>query len=380
MDLVCAVPDYRRLVKGNYKHKLQDMLLLILLARVCGCSTRKEIVAFGTSHLCRLQSEIGILMNGCPSEPTLCRMEMKIDNTTFASLESKFAQKFMLADTGGGRRIVAFDGKYMRGTNAGDGRSPDIVTAFSVTDRLPLDTEACEVKSNEIKAGPKIIGRADYLDGAIVTADAISCQKSIIECILAKGADYFIALKANQKAARWSVEDAIPSLEPRDEWQSEWEVGHGRLHRRRCRAFSDISGINALEKFASLKTVVVIDTHTIEKKSGEESRDERMYVTSLEEGAKVLDNISRMHWAIENNLHWTLDARMGQDATKRKDAKTARNLDIIQKIVYVIYTVGARFHLPEFISKKKELMKVKFAAMASWARHNLEFALTLLSL
>ena len=81
----------------------------------------------------------------------------------------------------------------------GDGRSPDVVTAFSVTDRLPLDTEMCEVKSNEIKATPKIIERADYMNGCVITADAMSCQSSIIKGIVGKGADYLIALKANQK-------------------------------------------------------------------------------------------------------------------------------------------------------------------------------------
>jgi len=380
LNFIHSVPDYRRMNKGNCKHKLSDMLLLVILARACGCETRKDIVAFGTIHLSYLQDHLGILAKGCPSEPTLCRMEGGIDDITLASLVSTLSRKYVSEHDGANRRHIAIDGKFMLGTKIGDGRSPDVVTAFSVTDRLPLDTEMCEVKSNEIKATPKIIERADYMNGCVITADAMSCQSSIIKGIVGKGADYLIALKANQKAARWSVEDTVPTLRPNDEWKSEWELAHGRLYQRRCRVYSDISGIKALEKFLNVKAVVTIDTHTIEKNSGTEQNQTRYYITSLEEGAQTLDRISRMHWGIENNLHWTLDARMSQDSTKRKETKSARNLDSIQKLVYIIYTIASKKHLPEAIRKRKELLKVKFSAIASYAKNSLAYAISLLSL
>ena len=366
--------------KGNCKHRLADMLILVVLARVSGCVTRKDIVSFGTIHLDYLQDSLGILPNGCPSEPTLCRMESGIDEKTLASLVSTLSQECMSVHKGSDRRVIAIDGKFMRGPETGDGRSPDVVTSFSVTDRLPLDTEMCDVKSNEIKATPKIIKRADYMKGCVITADAMSCQSTIIDSLVEKGADYLIALKANQKAARWSVEDTVPTLHPDDEWESEWELAHGRMHQRRCRVYSNISDLKPLEKFRNVKAVVEIDTHTIEKKSGAEQKQTRYYLTSLEEKAQELDRISRMHWGIENNLHWTLDARMRQDSIKRKETRSARNLDSIQKLVYVIYTIGSQKHLPDAIRKRKELLKVKFSAIASYAKNNLAYAITLLSM
>lgn len=212
LNFIHSVPDYRRMNKGNCKHKLSDMLLLVILARACGCETRKDIVAFGTIHLCYLQDRLGILAKGCPSEPTLCRMEDGIDNVTLISLVSTLSRKYVSEHDGTNRRHIAIDGKFMLGTKISDGCSPDVVTAFSVTDMLPLDTE------------------------------------------------------------------------------------------------------------------VTIDTHTIEKNSGTEQKQTRYYITRMEEGAQTLDRISRMHWGIENNLHWTLDARMSQDSTKRKETKSARNL------------------------------------------------------
>lgn len=379
LKLVSSVPEYRRTCKGHCRHRLSDMLLLSVLARVSGCRTRKEIVAFGTANLPLLQQCYGILLNGCPSEPTLCRMEMRIDNDAFASLLSEFARGYM--DSGAPeRRVIAIDGKFMRGTDTGNGRSPDIVTAFSVNDRLPLDTEMCAVKSNEITAAPKIIERAGYIKGAVVTADAMSCQTQIIDAILEKGGDYFIALKANQKAARWSVEDMLPSMTASSQWQSDCELGHGRLHRRSCSVYTDISGMAALEKFSGLRAIVEIRTWTMEKCSRQERTDTRYYITSLDCDAESMDSISRRHWGIENNLHWILDARMGQDATKRKEPATARNLDIIQKIVYTVYAVGAVRHLPYEIKEKKEQMKVRLAAMATRARYDLGYALCLMTM
>ena len=149
--------------KGNCKHKLSDMLLLVILAMACGCETRKDIVAFGTIHLSYLQDRLGILAKLCPSEPTLCRMEDGIDDVTLASLVSALSRKYVSEHDGTNIRHIAIDGKFMRGTEIGDERSPDVVTAFSVTDRLPLDTEMCEVKSNEIKATPNCILRQEQL-------------------------------------------------------------------------------------------------------------------------------------------------------------------------------------------------------------------------
>ena len=72
--------------------------------------------------------------------------------------------------------------------------------------------------------------------------------------------------------------------------------------------------------------------------------------------ARLIDYISRKHWGIENNQHWELDTLQGQDATKRKYPKAARNLDIIQKIVHAIIAYTARKKLPDEISCSKEKM------------------------
>lgn len=274
--LLESVPDYRRMDKGNAKHKLFDMLLLEILVQLQGYTVRADIVSYGKAHLGELQEGYGILANGCPSEPTLSRMGRWIDHETFARLYSEFTSSLppdKEKNTGNtGQDIIAIDGKFMRGTELDDGRSPDIVTAYNVSDGIPLDTEMCEQKSNEIKAGPMILQRID-VQWNVITADAMSCQTGIIDTIVSGGGDYLIALKANQKALRWSVEDELSTMPPDDSYVSGVETGHGRIYQRKCYLYRNLSNIKGADRWKGLKAVARIDTQTIMKSTGE-VRDE----------------------------------------------------------------------------------------------------------
>ena len=381
--LVCSVCDYRKTHKKNFRHPLPDMLILSVLARLCGCFARKEIIQFGEHNLQALQSAYGILPKGVPSEATLCRMEKGIDEDAFARLYAEFAR--LLADdidppADGLPVIKAIDGKFMRGTTLANGRWPDVVSIYDVGRGIATDTEACQEKSNEIKATPKLIERAVFEPGTVVTADAMNCQTGIISLIRQKGAHYFIALKANQRSLRYSVEDTLPGMTPDDEYHPGVEIGHGRIHERHCRVFYAVDGISGIDRFRDVCAVVEVNTRTTYKASGEESSQTRYYITSMKESAQVMDCVSRKHWGIENNQHWELDTLQGQDATKRKHPKAARNLDTIQKIVHAIIAYTARRKMPEEISGSKEKMKTPFKSIMTMASFNIGFALSMMAL
>ena len=381
--LVRSVTDHRRSDKGNFRHKLPDMLYLSFAARLGGCQTRKEIIAYGEAHLEELQSEFGILDGGIPSEPTLHRMEKSIDGDEFSRLYSEFAcavaQECRPAASDE-PMVFAVDGKAMRGTTQSNGRSPDIVSLYDTNSGITLDMEPCQEKSNEIKATPETLRRTPLPDGAVVTGDAMNCQKDIVDLIRANGYDYFIALKANQKEVRWSVEDELPGITPADEYHGDVECSHGRIHERHCRVFRDLSRISGIEKFRDVRAVVEVKTRTQEKATGKASSQTRYYITSHTGTARQQDYISRRHWAIENNLHWELDTLQKQDATKRKHTATARNTDIMQKVVHTILSYALRCRLPQQIACSKEKMKTKIKSLATLAKNNIAFALSLMAL
>lgn len=342
-DFVNSVPDFRRLDKGNIRHNLGDIVILMILARMSKCVARADIIEFGKHNLKKLQSSMGILKRGVPSEPTLCRIENGIDALGFALRMEEFTQAFhkeliktcniikMMLE------IICIDGKALRGTVQGNGRNPDIVSAYSPFTGLTLSTEACEEKSNEIKAVPRLIDKID-IAGKLVTADAMSMQKDIIDRIRKKGGYFLIELKANQRALRYGVEDKIKGASPLYVYKNEPELGHGRIESRRYSVYDGLELIADKDKWGGNLTVVEFVSHTCNKSTGEQTTETRLYVTNLPVDTPWLGDAVRIHWSIEC-MHWGLDVNLKQDSVKRKSSAAARNLDTIQRIVLSLFSV-----------------------------------------
>lgn len=369
-----SIPDPRRTDRGNFRHKLRDIVIMLTLARVCGCVSRQDIICFTKEHLKELQDRLEILERGCPSEATLCRMEKNIDPDAMAALYAKFAAMFLLPMEDGGKRMLAMDGKYTRGTTLPDGRCPDIVTLYSPEDAIALGTEMCEEKSNEIKAGPKLFDTVD-IRGTVVTMDAMSCQRDIVSAVREHGADYLIGLKANQKGLLWSAEDNLKDIEADDRYLPPVKLEHGRIEDRKCLVYRRLDCIKGLEKWKDLNAIIRIDVHKTDKKSDKTSDETRYYITSMTADAKTLNDYTVKHWAIENNLHWSLDTSLHQDAIKRKHKEAARNLDTIQKAAMLMLNVAMRKHPP-----LEGRTKCSLADVRRKAANNLDYALSLLAL
>ncbi len=338
VDFAFSVPDFRRTSKGNCRHKLGDVILLIILARMSRCSSRADIIEFGRHNLNKIRS-MGMLRNGVPSEPTLCRIENGIDERGLADRMAEFAQSFHaeLVKASLLMEIICLDGKAMRGTVQENGRSPDIVSAYSCSTRIILATEACLEKSNEIKAFPILIDKIDVA-GKLVTADAMSMQKDIVDRIRARGGYFLIELKANQRALRYGVEDRIKECEPRFSHTEGPELGHGRIETRTYRVYDGLDLIADRDRWGGNLTVVEFISHCIKKSTGEETTETRLYVSNLPVTTRWIGNAVRMHWSIES-MHWSLDLSLLQDDTKRKTTKAARNLDSLQRTVYSLFSV-----------------------------------------
>lgn len=338
-DFAFSVPDFRRTDKGNIRHELGDIIILMILARMSKCVGRADMIAFGKHNQKKFRS-MGLLKNGIPSEPTLSRVENGMDNNGLADKMTEFMEKFhaeLLRHKGDIPEIICVDGKALCGTVQENGRNPDIVSAHSYTTGLTLATEACQEKSNEIKAVPLLLDKID-IDGKLVTADAMSMQKDIIETIRNKGGDFLIELKANQRALRYGVEDRIRQHAPRFTYNEGPELGHGRIETRTYKVYDGSELVADKEKWGSGLTVVEFVAHTTKKSTGIETSETRLYVSSLPIDTPWIGSAVRHHWSVES-MHWGLDVNFGQDSIKRKSAKSARNLDTIQRIAYSIFSI-----------------------------------------
>lgn len=333
-----SVPDFRRSGKGNISHRLDDIIMLMILARASKCVGRTEIIEFGRHNLGKFR-KMGMLRNGVPSEATLCRVDNGIDDSDMAERMQRFVETFHreLIKKGCGKEIICVDGKAERGTAHYNGRNPDIVSAYSYDTGITLATEACREKSNEIKAVPRLIDKID-ISGKIVTADAMSMQRDIIDRIRENGGDFLIELKANQPSLRYGVEDRLKGCTPAYSHTEGPELGHGRIETRTYRVFDGLDIIADKEKWGGNMTIIEYESETVRKKSGTHTSEKRLYVSSLPTGTPALGALVRKHWSIES-MHWSLDFDLLQDKIKRKSAKAARNLDSIQRIVHAVFSI-----------------------------------------
>lgn len=338
LEFASSVPDFRRTSRGNHRHRLDDIIILFILARMSKCVARADIIEFGRHNLTKFRS-IGMLGNGVPSEPTLCRIEKGIEDTGMADRMQAFAEKFHgeLTRLASEQEIICIDGKAMCGTVQGNGRNPDIVSAYSCQTGITLATESCEEKSNEIRAVPRLLEKID-IAGKVVTADAMSMQKAIIDKIRGKEADFLIELKANQPSLRYGVEDKIKVIRPLHSYTYGPELAHGRIETRTYRVYDGLEIIADKDKWGGNMTIVEFESDAVCKSTGKNTSERRLYITSLDVDRPAIGAVVRSHWSIES-MHWSLDRNMQQDHIKRKYTKAARNLDTIQRIVQTAFSI-----------------------------------------
>ncbi len=359
LEFVTSVPDFRRTGKGNIRHKLEDVLVLIILARMSKCVGRADIIEFGRHNLTRFRS-MGMLKNGIPSEPTLCRIENGIDESSMSESMMAFMGQFHdeLTRFMSGQQIICVDGKAMCGTLLDNGRNPDIVSAHSRDTGLTLATEACHEKSNEIKAVPLLLDKID-ISGKVVTADAMSMQKDIIDKIRKRDGDFLIELKANQPSLRYGVEDRLCRVSPIRTEKYGPELDHGRIETRTYYIYDGLELIADKEKWGGNLTIIRSHYDTVKKSTGKQTSEERIYITSLPVCRPNLGMLVRDHWSIES-FHWSLDRNLLQDDIRRKSQKAARNLDTIQRIVHGLFYIwkGRRKKKADKAKGVAELMRL----------------------
>ncbi len=177
------------------RHGLLDVVAVALCAVVCGADTWVEVEQFGKSKEAWLRSFLA-LPNGIPSHDTFGRVFAALDPAQF---EACFRSWVGAVAARLGAQVVAVDGKTVRRSHdrANGEAALELVGAWASEQRLVLGQVAVADGGNEITAIPELL-RALALGGCTVTIDAIGCQTAIARQVVGQGADYVLALKANQ--------------------------------------------------------------------------------------------------------------------------------------------------------------------------------------
>ena len=225
------------------------------------------------------------------------------------------------------RETVAIDGKTICVSGNDKHRAYHVVSAFVAENQLTLGEICVEEKTNEITAVPELLDLID-VKGDIVTADAMSCQKKIVEKIIDKKADYTIGLKQNQSALYKDTEDCFKGFSADVPSKTTIEKGHGRIEKREYQLLTDLSWLEQKDEWKGLNALGCARSTIAE--NGEIREFTRYFITSLTDLETFADSV-RKHWSIENQLHWCLDVVFREDASRARKDNSPLNLNVLRK-------------------------------------------------
>ncbi len=314
------------------RHLLIDILVIALCAVICGANDWQEIAAFGRRRHDWLRNLLA-LPNGIPSHDTFERVFERLDPQAFLSCFQRWVESVTQAL---GLKHVAIDGKTLchSGNAAANVKPLHLVSAWANEHHLTLGQVAVDDKSNEITAIPQLLALLD-VQGALVTIDAMGCQKAIAQQIVAAGGDYVLSVKDNQPNLLRDIQETIAEVLDHGREGVDYDTyetkdkKHGREETRSYLTVTDLSRLRNRQEWAGLTVIGMYTSTRILK--GKTSQEAHYFIGSRQAAAAVYGDTVRQHWGIENKLHWQLDVTFGEDGNRVQRRHGAANLGLLRR-------------------------------------------------
>jgi predicted transposase YbfD/YdcC len=329
-----------RVVKRS-RHLLVDIIVMAICGVIGDCDDWADIAQFARQRQGWFQRFLK-LPEGVPSHDTFERVFAKLDARAF---ERCCLTWLRAAADLVGLGHIAIDGKTLCGSASSKLGPLHLVSAWATQAHLTLGQVAVDGKSNEITAIPKLLELLD-LHGALVTIDAMGCQKEITKQIVARGGDYLLAVKGNQEHlledVQATLERALEAALPEHVVLQHvtTEHGHGRQETRSYAVVHNVEGIRDRQAWAGLKTVGMCCNERT--KNGKTTTEVRYFIGSRKMGVREYAKVLRGHWGIENNLHWQLDISFAEDASRIQQRCAAANFALLRKMALCLLKQNSR--------------------------------------
>ena len=330
------------------KHKLIDILKLVMVSVLCGMDELDKMIDYGNSKKEFLEKEFEI--KSIPSKSTLTRIFVMIDPKWLGLSIVGIVQSLIKKK----HTQIMIDGKAIKSTDAIKTieKMMNIVTAYTDTG-ISLIQKTVDKKTNEIPAVKELIEMLD-VKGLIITADAMHCQKETAETIVNNGGDYVLQLKANQKRF---YEDVYAMFDDKyineADKECEYEIyktqekSHGRIETRTCYVLNEIAYFtDYLANWKGLKKIFAV-VREVEKEN-KITKEISCYLSSKNTTAENLLSYTRKHWEIES-MHHILDVTYDEDRCKLLSQRAQENLNIFRKM-------GISIH-KKYLKNKKQTVK-----------------------
>jgi predicted transposase YbfD/YdcC len=320
-----ADPRHRR----GVRHRLAGILGLALCAVVAGARSFTAIAEWAADADAQTLSALGVT-GRVPSESTFRRTLQRLDADAFDDLAGAWAQQATMPRPGQ-RRVIAVDGKTLRGPASGGNPGDHLLAALDHVHGAVLGQVEVGAKTNEIPMFPILLDRIG-IAGAVITADAMHAQRGHATYLAGRGAHYLLTVKRNQPGLHAQLA-ALPwrQVPVADDTR---ERGHGRDERRVMKVTAVAAGL-AFPHAA--QAIQIVRRRRVRKKKW--SRETVYAVTSLtavQASPAELAAIIRGHWAIEDRLHWVRDMDYDEDCSQVRTASGPRVMATMRNLALTI--------------------------------------------
>ena len=324
----------------NRKHLLADIIVIAVCGIICGCDGPTGIHRWATRQAGWLRQHLA-LPNGIPSRDCIRRLLLALKPQAFQQCFQRWLAEALPATADGTRPHIAIDGKTCRRSHDArhDLGALHIVSAWASAEGLALGQVATAAKSNEIAAIPLLLEQID-LSNAVVTLDAVGCQKAIAARIVAGGGDFVIAVKDNQPTLAAAVETFFQEHWDRDldefqyRRQETTDCGHGRREDRLYFLAPVPKGWALKKDWPEVKALgyaLRLTRHA----DGTETSEVRYYISSRYGSGKCFAEAVRGHWSIES-MHWVLDVNFREDDSRTRERTLGNNLSWLRRFAITL--------------------------------------------
>jgi predicted transposase YbfD/YdcC len=323
-------------INRHKRHLVLDIIVVALCAVLCGAQDWQQVETFGKLRLTWLRRFLK-LPNGIPSHDTFERV---FDRLEPAALQQRLQQWVAALAARLDIQHIAIDGKALRGSRRGKLGALHLVSAWVSEHHLCLGQVATSVKSNEITAIAELLDLLE-LHGAVVTIDAMGCQKAIASKIVDGGGDFILTVKDNQPQLLEDIQQRMTAALDtafqglKHDLHSTEDKGHGRVEKRHYTILYEPEGIRSQAEWKGLRVVGMV-LRERQVGQGEPTMETSYFIGSREMSAASYGEKLRGHWSIENNLHWQLDVSFGEDSNRVSKRNGAENLAVIRKLALMM--------------------------------------------
>lgn len=307
------------------------MLVIAVCGVIVGCTGPTAIARWAQARKDWLATLLA-LPNGIPSRDGIRRVLSTHQPQAFQTCFREWIAAWVVDSDADGRATIAIDGKTMRRSHDRNAELGPLhlVSAWASEQGLSLGQVATQEKSNEITAIPALLDQID-VQGAVVTIDAMGCQKDIAEKIVAAKGDYVLVVKDNQPTLHQAIPDVFRA-HGEDDLQhvahrrhETHETGHGRTDERYYYLAKLPRDFPLRTEWPSVRAIGMVVRIT-QKNDGTTSDDVRCFIASRYLSGARFAQAVRHHWGIENSLHWVLDVTFDEDQSRTRNRHMADNL------------------------------------------------------